>query len=174
MQKYKNLFATNPAIEDIFSTKNLDEDCHQIAWLMTPIENAIDQYLFDGQDSEAVDLFLQLVDSMCYHFVADEHWTWFDDMYDPGYSAGYIWERIREELVRFPEDVVQRLRKELMELSGTEACQNFCIPPIDRWLEDLENNLTKGYSVIPASKTYSQKTATMISPDPGARIRDLW
>ena len=74
-----HLFPINPSIEATFSPENLDEDCQRIASLMTPIQNAIDQYLFDEQCNEAVTLFLQLIDSMCYHFVIDEHWCWFDD-----------------------------------------------------------------------------------------------
>lgn len=64
----------NQSIEAIFSPENLDEDCSRISELMATVANAIEQDLIDGRPAEAVGLFLQLVDSLCYHFVADEHW----------------------------------------------------------------------------------------------------
>lgn len=82
-----HLFPVNQAIESIFSPENIDEDCDTITRLMLPVENAIEQYLFDGDYAGAVEMFLQLVDSMCYHFVADEHWNNFDDFYSPAYGA---------------------------------------------------------------------------------------
>lgn len=69
-----HLFPVNQSIEAIFSPENLDEDCSRISELMAPVANAIDQDLIDGRPAETVDLFLQLVVSLCYHFVADEHW----------------------------------------------------------------------------------------------------
>ena len=72
----------------IFAPANLDEDCNRISELIAPVANAIDQDLIDGRPAEAVDLFFRLIDSLCYNFVADEHWCWFDDdCYDPGYVA---------------------------------------------------------------------------------------
>ena len=73
-----HLFPVNQAIESIFSPKNIDKDCRSISSLMPPVENAIELYLFDGMYADAVEMFLRLVDSMCYHFVADEHWNYFD------------------------------------------------------------------------------------------------
>lgn len=37
--------------------------------------------------AEAVNLFLQILDSMASHYVVDEHYTYFDDMYSPEYAA---------------------------------------------------------------------------------------
>lgn len=82
-----HLFPVNQAIESIFSPENIDEDCDTISRLMLPVENAIEQYLFDGDYAGAVEIFLQLVDSMCYYFVAEEHWIYFDDFYSPKYCA---------------------------------------------------------------------------------------
>lgn len=70
----KHLSPVNQSIKATFFSENLDEDkCSRISELMAPVANAIDQDLIDGRPAEAVDLFLQLVDSLCYHFVADEH-----------------------------------------------------------------------------------------------------
>ena len=78
---------------------------------MIPMENAIDQNLCDGQYENAVQLFLKLVDFTCYHFIADEHWCWFDDMYDPDYALDLCWSRIRDNLIEFPEALRIKLEK---------------------------------------------------------------
>lgn len=111
-----HLFLVNQSIEAIFAPENPDEDCSRISELMAPVANAIDQDLIDGRSSEAVDLFLHLHDSLCYHFVADEYWRWFDDCYDPGLVADGCWKRIAECLGWFPEEIVKRLREGLSEL----------------------------------------------------------
>ena len=127
----------NQSIEAIFAPRNLDEDCSRISELMAPVANAIDQNLIDGRPTEAVDLFLQLVDSLCYHFVADEHWRWFDDCYDPGYVAGGCWKRIVESLGWFPEEVIERLKRGLGELCGTEAYREYGYSSLGMWLEKV-------------------------------------
>lgn len=132
-----HLFPVNQSIEAIFAPTNLDEDCSRIGQLMTPVENAIDQDLCDGQYENAVQMFLRLVDSMCYHFVADEHWCWFDDMYDPGYALDLCWGGIRDNLVEFPDALRIELEKGLVALSETEAYSRYGYPDIGRWLEEM-------------------------------------
>ena len=131
-----HLFPVNQSIEAIFAPENLDEDCSRISELMASVANAIDQDLLDGRPADAVDLFLQLLDSLCYHFVADEHWRWFDDCYDPGYVADGCWKRIVECVGGFPKEVIERLRVGLGELCATEACREYGYPGIGRWIEE--------------------------------------
>lgn len=82
-----------------------------------------------------MDLFLQLVDSLCYHFVSDEHWRWFDDCYEPGYVADGCWKRIVNCLRWFPEEVIERLKVGLGEQCGTEANREYGYPGIGKWME---------------------------------------
>lgn len=81
----------------------------------------MEQYLWDGEYGEAVELFLELVDTLCEHFVADEHWCWFDDSYWPGDDADRCWEMLRDRLQRMSEEVFDRLEEGLMDSAGTEA-----------------------------------------------------
>lgn len=106
-----HLFPVNQAVESIFSPKNIDEDCDTISRLMLPVENAIELYLFDGDYAGAVEIFLQLVDSMCYHFVAEEHWNYFDDFYSPAYGADRCWKQIRGNLDKFPATLSMNWRR---------------------------------------------------------------
>ena len=132
------IFPVKQSIEAIFSSENLDKDnCSRISELMAPVANAIDQNLIDGRPADAVDLFLQLVDSLCYHFVADEHWRWFDDCYDPGYVAEGCWKRIRECLGWLPQEVIERLRVGIGELCGTEAYREYGYPGVRMWEEEV-------------------------------------
>ena len=133
-----HLFPMNQSIEAIVAPGNLDEDCRRISELMAPVANAIDQDLIDGRSSEAVDLFLHLHDSLCYHFVADEHWRWFDDCYDPGLVVNGCWKRIRECLGWFLEEDVEMLRVGLGELSETEAYREYGYPGIGKWKVGVE------------------------------------
>ena len=113
-------------------------DCDTISRLMLPVENAIERYLFDGMYADAVEMFLQLVDSMCYHFVADEHWNYFDDLYTPGYDADRCWRQIRGYLDKFPDALFDELEEVLIDLSETEAFQDYCCPGIGGWLRDMK------------------------------------
>jgi len=47
-----------------------------------------------GMCKQAVTLYLQLLQSMVNHFVDDEHFCYFDDMYSPEYSLQWIYEDI--------------------------------------------------------------------------------
>ena len=140
-----HLFPVNQAIESIFSPKNIDKDCRSISRLMLPVENAIEQYLSDGDFAGAVEMFLQLLDSMCYHFVADEHWNYFDDLYSPEYDADRCWKQIRGHLDKFPQALFDELEEGLIDLSGTEAFQDYCCPGIGGWLREMKEMYADDY-----------------------------
>ncbi len=131
-------FPLNQAIESIFLPKNIDKDCNKISRMLLPVENAIEQSLIDGDYVGSVAIFLQMVDSMCYHFVADEHWNYFDDSYSPAYDADRCWKHIRGYLEKFPEALFDELEEGLIDLSETEAFQDYCCPGIGGWLRDMK------------------------------------
>ncbi len=76
----------NPRYEAIFAPKNIDQDCDRIASLMNVEGNIIKETLDAGMYKQAVTMYLQLLQSMCKHFVEDEHHYYFDDIYSPDYS----------------------------------------------------------------------------------------
>ena len=133
-----SLFEQNQMLAEIFALANRDEDCRRISRMLMPVENAVEQYLWDGEYGEAVELFLQLVDTMCEHFVADEHWCWFDDSYWPGDDADRCWEMLRGRLGRMSEEVFDRLEEGLMDLAGTEAYEDYGMPRIEKWLAEIK------------------------------------
>ncbi len=133
-----HLFPVNQTIDSVFAPENLGPDCMWMAHLMGPVENAIEQYLYDGEYQEAVTMFLQLTDSLCYHFVKDEHWCYFDDMYHPTYNMDANWELLRDFLKKFPDELFDELEEGLIDLSQTEACQGYGCPSIENWLDDMK------------------------------------
>ena len=81
-----------PKYEAIFDARNIDEDCDKIAELMRPEANLIREALDAGLYKQAVTMYLQLLNSMCNHFVEDEHYCYFDDLYSPEYVLQGIYE----------------------------------------------------------------------------------
>ena len=86
----------NPRYEAIFDSRNIDQDCDKIAGLMSVEGNFIKEALDAGLYKQAVTVYLQLLKSMCKHFVEDEHYCYFDDMYSPEYTMQWIYEAIQK------------------------------------------------------------------------------
>ena len=85
----------NPQYEAIFDSRNIDEDCNRIADEINDVARMqIKEILAVGMYKQAVTLYLQLLQSMVNHFVEDEHFCYFDDMYSPEYSLKWIYEDI--------------------------------------------------------------------------------
>ena len=109
----------NPKYEAIFDARNIDEDCDKIAELMRPEANLIKEALDAGLYKQAVAMYTQLLKSMCKHFVVDEHYCYFDDMYSPEYSLQWIYEVIMKY------DIDEESRK-LLEEGHKEILQSEC------------------------------------------------
>ena len=67
-------------IEAVFSERNIYEDCDTIARLLLPYRKAVRESLIQGHYAEAVTILLEVLESLTYHFVKDEHYNYFDDM----------------------------------------------------------------------------------------------
>lgn len=85
----------NPRYESIFDVRNIDTDCDKIAALMKVEANLITEALDAGLDKQAVTMYLQLLKSMCNHFVQDEHFCYFDDLYSPEYVMRSLYEKFQ-------------------------------------------------------------------------------
>jgi hypothetical protein len=85
----------NPQYESIFDVHNIDTDCDKIAALMKVEANLITEVLEAGLDTKAVTMYLQLLKSMCNHFVKDEHFCYFDDLYSPEYVMQSLYEKFQ-------------------------------------------------------------------------------
>ena len=121
----------NPRYETIFDEKNIDQDCDRIASLMSAEADLIREALDAGLYKHAVTMYLQLVKSMCEHFVKDEHYCYFDDMYSPEYTMQGIYEAIQEHNI---DSESQRLLEEgHKEILQSECYEDYGMPSyIDR------------------------------------------
>ena len=90
------MITLNPQYEVTFDPRHLDEDCDTIADDISGFGRNIKEVLAVGMYRQAVTMYLQLLQSMVNHFVDDEHYCYFDDMYSPEYSLKWIYEDIME------------------------------------------------------------------------------
>lgn len=109
----------NPRYEAIFNPDNIDQDCDRIASLMNVEADFIKEALDAGLFKQAVTMYLQLLKSMTKHFVEDEHYCYFDDMYSPKYSLQWIY----EDIMKY--DIDQESRR-LLEDGHKEILQSEC------------------------------------------------
>ena len=117
-------------IEAVFSKHNLDNDCDTIARLLSPYRKTIRESLSQGNYSDAVTVLLEVLESLTYYFVEDEHYNYFDDMYSPDYVCQDMMEAIIDAIKsgNLPAENLQRLRDDLEKLKHTEAYEDYGVP----------------------------------------------
>ena len=110
----------NPQYEAIFNPRNIDEDCNKIAdEINDVVRMQIKEILAVGMYKQAVTLYLQLLKSMVNHFMEDEHFCYFDDMYSPEYSLQWIYEDIMK-------CGIDQESRQLLEEGHKEILQSEC------------------------------------------------
>ena len=65
-------------------------------YCMIEINPRYKEALDAGLYKQAVTMYLQLLKSMCKHFVEDEHYCYFDDMYSPDYTMQWLYDAIQK------------------------------------------------------------------------------
>ena len=123
-------------IETVFSKRNIDEDCDTIANLFSLYQKAVRESLSQGNYAEAVTILLEVLESLTYHFVEDEPYNYFDDMYSPDYVCQDMIEAIISFIKsgNFPAAELQRLKDGLEKLKHTEAYEDYGVPYVlDVW-----------------------------------------
>lgn len=123
-------------IEAVFSKQNLDEDCDTIARLLSPYRNAVNESISQGNYTDAVTILLEVLESITYHFVEDEHYDYFDDMYSPDYVCQDMMEPIinAAKSWNFPAAELLWLKDGLEKLKHTEAYVDYGFPfALDLW-----------------------------------------
>ena len=117
-------------IEAIFSKRNIDEDCDTIARLLSPYRKMVRESLNQGSYAEAVTILLEVLESLTHHFVQDEHYNYFDDMYSPDYVCQDMMEAVIDAIKggNFPDVELQHLKDGLDKLKHTEAYEDYGTP----------------------------------------------
>ena len=123
-------------IESIFNESNIDEDGDTITSLLSPYRKLLSSSLSQGYYADAVTILLEVLESLTYHFVKDEHYNYFDDMYSPDYVCQDMIEAIISFIKNgnFPNVELQRLKDGLEKLKHTEAYEDYGAPyALDVW-----------------------------------------
>ena len=117
-------------IEVVFSKHNIDEDCDTIARLLSPYRKTVNELLSHGKYAEAVTILLEVLESLTYHFVEDEHYDYFDNMYSPDYVCKDMMEAVVDAIKsgNFPDEELQRLKEGMEKLKYAEAYEDYGVP----------------------------------------------
>lgn len=117
-------------IEVVFSKQNLDDDCDTIARMLSSYREVANEALCQGNYAEAVTVLLEVLESLTYHFVEDEHYDYFDDMYSPDYVCQDMMEAVIDLIKKgnFPDEELQRLKEGVEKLMQTEAYEDYGAP----------------------------------------------
>ena len=111
----------------IFASSNVGWDCDLISYLMHEENERIKALANRGEYQEAALRFMQMAKSMCRHFISDEHYCYFDDLYSPEYAiddlVDFFNELEKEE--KLPEDTKEFLKKAWQEIMETECHQSY-------------------------------------------------
>lgn len=127
-----HLFIPDPILEEeIFTPRNLDRDCDHIGQLLFEYgEKFIEPALEDGMYSLAVKWYLQMLDSLTVHFIEEEHWTYYDDLYFPEQAVTHIWWQFVPHIRsgKLVGEDLKSLVDGLARIEQTEAYQNYGMP----------------------------------------------
>lgn len=107
-------------------------DCDFIAVLMESEERKIHELCDNKQFAEAALKLMQLTKSMCRHFVSDEHFNYFDDLYAPEYVVNDLVRYFNDLIHRgiLPDDVKSFLKSASVEIMESEAAREYGVPGI--------------------------------------------
>ena len=111
----------------IFASSIVDWDCRMISHLMHHENERIKALANRGEYQEAALRFMQLAKSMCRHFISDEHYCYFDDLYSPEYAIDYLVDFFNElaNEGKLPNETKEYLKKAWQEIMETECHQGY-------------------------------------------------
>lgn len=117
-------------IGSIFSEWNIDDDCDTTARLLSPYRKLVHESLNQDNYSNAVTILLEILESLTCHFVKDEHYNYFDDMYSLDYVCQDMVKAIIDAIKsgNVPTTELQRLKDGLEKLKHTEAYEAYGVP----------------------------------------------
>ena len=127
----RSLIPLNPDYETrIFNSRNIGWDCDQIWHLMLEENKRIERLAEQGDYQEAALRFMQMTKSMCRHFVEDEHYNYFDDMYSPEYAIDDLIDLFAglDKAGKLSVETKEYLEKAWQEIKETECYQDYGLP----------------------------------------------
>lgn len=117
----------NPEFEHLFGEKNLDTDCDKIADSISDVVLNLEEAYKAGARELAIKQMLQLALANCNHFISEEHWCYFDDMYSPEYCYDRLLTLIAKDIKadELSDELVTLLNDGLKAISKTECVREY-------------------------------------------------
>lgn len=125
-----SLIPANKSLEKaLFIDRSLDWECSFIGYGIDEQGKQVDALLDAGMAHDAIVLFLQIVKYMCKHFISEEHWGMFDDVYDPDYSCELILGSLNKaaHAGNLSTSDKEYFHQAWDEIQAMEACQQYGI-----------------------------------------------
>ena len=124
----KSLIPLNPEYETmIFNRRHVTREFMVIDIQVGSECDRIKALADKGEYMTAATNFLQLTKSMCNHFIEDEHYNYFDDLYSPEYTIQSLFDYFNRIITqgKLPADVKDYLHKGWAEIKTYEACTDY-------------------------------------------------
>lgn len=123
----KNSIIPNPAYDPLFDDEYLDEDCCTIADNISDVLLNLEEAYKAGARELAIKQMLQLAWANCSHFITEEHWCYFDDVYSPEMRYYPLLELIAKDIKtgHLPESLTFQLYDGFKSLSKTECVKSY-------------------------------------------------
>lgn len=124
----KSLIPLNPGYESmIFNKRNVTWDLTVIDIQVSAEASRIKALAGSGDYMTAATRLLQLTKSMCKHFIEDEHYNYYDDLYAPEYTIHDLVDHFNGLISqgKLPEDVKSYLHRGWEEILTYESCTEY-------------------------------------------------
>ena len=125
-----SLIPLRDEIEQLFAPDHIDWECTRIGHdIYDWVGKEMKLQFAIGDSHAAILLFLQTVKSMCRHFISDEHWCYFDDIYDPDDSCDLLLKIIKSANAAglIPQPDIDFFHEAWKEIEGMGAHWNYGI-----------------------------------------------
>jgi hypothetical protein len=130
----QSVIPINPEYEqNIFNGRWIGIDGDLLNFLLIPETERIEKLLDDGERLTAATLAMQLVKSLCIHFVEDEHWCYFDDLYSPEFTISHMLDCFNAayDADKLSTEVAEYLHTAWQEILQMESRTGYGIPATD-------------------------------------------
>lgn len=128
------MITLNPEIEKLIKSTSLDSDCDcdSLSDAIFPICDCIGETIDVDMYDTVVPYFLQLLKSISFHFIEDEHCCYFDDMDSPDYMLQHTYEKFIKayKAGQMNERTYVQLIDGMKEIAAMEAFRNYGYPVV--------------------------------------------
>lgn len=141
--RIKTAIIPNPEFEPLFDRKYLDTDCNRIADNISSVLSNLEEAYKSGVREVAIKQMLQLALANCNHFIAEEHWCYFDDWYSPEYCYDRLLALIAKELKTktLPNELNTLLYNGLKRIAKSECVEDYGYLDLGEHLSSILNRM---------------------------------